>query len=124
MATYTLAQRIETYMAVTRDTPDLCVSVEHMSEAIVDIVNTHQSEQAGIEQVTPVEGSMSSSEHTAFILRIFMYLVAVQPNKVLTVDLERVKALTGDHTLDVKLEGATFTAKATQHRLNDRGLLI
>lgn len=95
-----------------------------IAKNIVDIVNEHQSEQAGIEQVTPVEGDMTSADHTAFMLRIFMYLVAVQPNKTLVVDLERVKALTGDHTLDVTLDGPTFTAVAQQHRLNDKGLLI
>lgn len=115
----TLEQKIESTLCALglEDTGEI-------AGMVVDTINEHNEEQAGIEQVTPVEGSMSSSEHTAFMLRIFMYLVAVQPNKTLIVDLERVKALTGDHTLDVKLEGATFTAKATQHRLNDRGLLI
>lgn len=114
----TLEQKIETelYAFGVSNSGEVATS-------IIQVMNEHQSEQAGIEQVTPVEGAMTSADHTAFMLRIFMYLVAVQPHKRLVVDLERVKALTSDHTLDVTLDGSTFTAQAVQHRLNDRGLI-
>ncbi len=61
--------------------------------------------------VTPTQGAMSADEHTAFLLRILMHLVAVSPGGNLEVDLNMVAMSTANKQLDVELDGPIFRAK-------------
>lgn len=71
-------------------------------------------------QVTPTHGNMNAEEHNAFLLRVFMYLVTKQRNKLLTVDLNDVLEATKDHTMMVGLDGNVFTAQAMEIPANMR----
>lgn len=61
--------------------------------------------------VTPTQGDMSQQDHTAFILRIFMYWVERQAAKQVTVDLRDVMARTRGRQLQVALQGHVFEAR-------------
>lgn len=64
--------------------------------------------------LTPTEGDMTQEQHTAFILRIFQYLVETSDNGVLEVDLNDVMAKTTGRILQVRMEGHTFQARTMQ----------
>lgn len=62
--------------------------------------------------VTPTHGDMDSSQHAAFMLRVFQYLVCISPQMRLEVDLRDVLEATKDTTIMVGLDGPKFTAIA------------
>lgn len=62
--------------------------------------------------VTPRAGAMDSSEHAAFMLRVFQYIVCISPMQSLEVDLRDVLAVTKGKTLMVALDGPKFKAVA------------
>lgn len=62
------------------------------------------------ELVTPTSGPMSQDEHTAFILRVFMYLVE-KKNQRLKVDLSDVMHKTRGRQLQIQLNGHIFEAR-------------
>ena len=61
-------------------------------------------------KIEVTEGAMTPDDHTAFIFRILMYLVSMEPDSILTVDLNQVLAATTGKQLKVRMEGAEFTA--------------
>ena len=63
------------------------------------------------EAVTPTQGNMTQKEHTAFILRVFMYWVERQTSKQVDVDLRDVLAVTRGRQMQVQLDGHMFSAR-------------
>lgn len=60
--------------------------------------------------VTPTSGAMTQDEHTAFILRVFMYLVEKR-NQRIKVDLSDVMHKTRGRQLQIQLNGHIFEAR-------------
>lgn len=61
--------------------------------------------------VTPTQGAMDEKQHTAFLLRIMVYLIEIQPTKRLAVDLEHVMQMTSGRQMQVRMEGPIFEAR-------------
>ena len=71
--------------------------------------------------VTPHSGAMDSSEHAAFMLRVFQYIVCISPQQRLEVDLRDVLTATKGKTLLVSLDGPKFTVVALNEAPKFRG---
>ena len=73
-------------------------------------MSDHESPFDGL--VTPQHGALDSSEHAAFMLRVFQYIVCTSPNMSLEVDLRDVLKATTGKTMLVSLDGPIFKAVA------------
>ena len=62
--------------------------------------------------VQPVVGNLDAADHTAFMLRILLYIVACQDEERIEIDLQCVADLTKDKTMNVILDGGKFIATA------------
>lgn len=74
-------------------------------------------------KVTPTHGDMDASQHAAFMLRVFQYLVCISPGMKMEVDLRDVLEATKETTLMVGLDGPKFTVIAL-HRPPMKGSKI
>lgn len=81
------------------------------SEIIEDLRDAGMLVETQPETVTPTQGNMTQKEHTAFILRVFMYWVERQTSKQVDVDLRDVLAVTRGRQMQVQLDGHMFSAR-------------
>jgi len=75
-------------------------------------------------QVVPTQGTMSSAEHTAFMLRVLMYLVAKEDQQILEVDLNDVLAATKDKEMEVAIDREYFALRLIDRPVETKSKLI
>jgi hypothetical protein len=99
----TLVEEIETILHVAG-----CPKSGEIATAV------HALVEERLKIVIPTQGDMDQRQHTAFMMRAFLYLVETAPAKHLSIDLNEMLNKTTGRLLQVQLDETTFAARTVQ----------